>query len=402
MPIYEYKALAKGGKTKTGILDADTAKSARDKLRSQGIHVVAISEIQGTRKKSFLPNFLAKKNVSELAMVTRQLATLMESGIPLRESIGALIDQVEDRYMQTAFRDIREKITSGKSFADALAQHPFYFSNLYVNMIRAGETAGNLDVILHKLANYLQAQSRMRGKVSAALAYPLVMMFIGTAVVIFLMTFVIPKLKSVLMAQGKELPLPTFIMVQLSSFIINYWYLLLFGVIGIFVLFKLFLKTSWGKRQFDLAMISMPILGTLFKKQAVSRFAVTFSTLLQSGIPALDCLRILREVVDNAIMAETIDDVAKTIIDGGDIATPLRKSKAFPTLVGYMISVGEKAGRLEEILTKIAEAYDEEVEVSTQKVTSLMEPIMIVLLSSVVGFIVLSIILPIMKMNQLG
>jgi general secretion pathway protein F len=400
MPIYEYRALGKDGKSKTGILDADTPKDARNKLRGQGIHVIALVEIQGVKQSRRLP-FFGRRNLADLAMVTRQLATLLESGIQLREAIGALIEQIEDRSLQTAYRDIREKITGGKSFADALGDHPFYFNPLYVNMVRAGEAAGTLDAILNKVADYLQAQTRMQGKISAALAYPLVMVVIGTGVVIFLMTFVVPKITNVLLSQGKTLPLPTEILVAISNFLLNWWWLLLGVAISLYIAYRLVKATTWGKRQYDLFMISLPVLGILFKKQAVSRFAITFSTLLQSGIPALECLHILRNVVDNEIMAETLDEVSKTIIEGGEIAAPLRRSKVFPPLVGYMIAVGEKAGRLEPILTKIAEAYDEEIEVTSQKVTSLLEPLMIVTLAAIVGFIVLSIILPIMELSQI-
>lgn len=402
MPIYEYRALRKDGKTKTGILDADTPKDARNKLRAEGIHVVSLVEIQGSRKvRRFLPSFLVRHNVADLAMVTRQLATLLESGIQLREGLGALIDQIEDRHLQTTFRDIREKITGGKAFAEALAEHPLYFNDLYVNMVKAGEAAGTLDNILNKLADYLQMQNRMQGKISAALAYPVVMIFIGTGVVIFLMTFVVPKIIEVLKSQNKTPPLPTQILVAISGFMVSWWFLLLGGAIGLYILFRFVVATHWGKRRYHSFLLSLPVLGQLFRKQSVSRFAITFSTLLRSGIPALDCLKILRDIVDNIIMAETVDEVAHTIMEGGDIATTLRKSKVFPPLVGYMIAIGEKSGRLEPILAKIAEAYDEEIEVTTQKVTSLLEPILIVGLAAVVGFIVLSIVLPIMDMGRI-
>ena len=401
MPIYEYKALGKEGKNKTGILDADTAKDARVKLRNQGIHVISLVEIDAAnKKKGWLPNF-ARRNVSDMAMITRQLATLLESGIQLREAIGALVEQIDDKSLQATFRDIREKITGGKSFADALAEHSFYFNELYVNMVRAGEAAGTLDAILNRVADYLQSQSRMQGKIAAALAYPIVMVVIGIGVVTFLMTFVVPKITGVLLAQGKTLPLSTQFLMKVSEFLGNWWWALILGAIAILIGIKMVKATVWGRRRYDLLMISLPILGLLFKKQAVSRFAITFSTLLQSGIPVIDCLRILRNVVDNAIMAETLDEVAKTIIEGGEIATALRKSKAFPPLVGYMIAVGEKTGRMEPILTKIASSYDEEIEITTQKVTSLLEPIMIVSLAVIVGFIVLSIIQPIMELSQL-
>ena len=402
MPIYEYKALSKGGKTKTGILDADTAKDARNKLRAEGIHVVSLHEIKGVRKKSnFIPNLFARKNVSDLAMTTRQMATLLESGIPLRESIGAMIDQVEDKNLQTTFRDVREKITSGKSFAEALSDHPFYFNDLYVNMVKAGEASGTIDAVLKKLADFLQAQSRMQGKVSAALAYPIVMMFIGAGVVLFLMTFVIPKIQKVLSGQGKALPLPTQIMVTLSNLCVSWWWAMILGVVVLVIAFKMAINTTKGRRIYDLTRISLPVMGMLFKKQAVSRFAVTLSTLLQSGLTALDSLKIVRNIVDNVIMAETIDEVQKTIIEGGQIAEPMRRSKVFPPVVGYMMSIGEKTGQLDTILTKIAEAYDEEIEITTQKVTAILEPLMIVVLSAIVGFIVLSIILPIMDMSKL-
>lgn len=402
MPIFEYKALNPNGKLKTGVLDADSAKEARNKLRAQGIHVTSLKELEGgERKRRFFPQFSRRKNLSDLAIVTRQLATLMQSGIQLLESLGVLIDQVEDRGMQNAFRDIREKISSGKSFAKSLADHPQYFNNLYVNMVAAGEAAGNVDVVLKKLADYLQAQSRMQGKIAAALAYPIVMVFIGIAVVIFLMVFVVPKIQQVLLQQKKALPLPTEILIAVSGFLASWWWALLIIVIVLAILIKTFISTQKGKKIYHHFCLSLPILGMLFKKQAVSRFAVTLSTLLQSGLPALEAMRIVRDIVDNVLMAETIDQVRTTIMEGGEIASTLRKSKVFPPVVGYMMSIGEKSGQLDSILTKIAEAYDQEIEITTQKVTAILEPLMIVSLSVVVGFIVLSIVMPMMQMSQL-
>lgn len=401
MPIFEYKALSSNGKNKTGFIDADTAKDARNKLRAQGNHVTALRELQGNAKKKNIFLFRRKQNPLDLAMVTRQLATLMESGIPLRESISALIDQIEDKNMQTTFRDIREQITSGKSFAKALGEHPHYFNHLYVNMVNAGEAAGNLDVVLKKLADYLQAQSKMQGKIGAALAYPMIMVIIGACVVFFLMTFVVPKIQGVLTQQNKELPLPTQILVMGSDFCTSWWWAILIAIIGLVIAYRSIIKTPWGKRKYDTIKFKLPVVGLLFKKQAVSRFAVTLSTLLQSGIPALEALKIVRDIVDNIVMAETIDEVQRTIMEGGEIATPLRKSKVFPSVVGYMMSIGEKTGQLETILRKIAETYDDEIEITTQKVTSILEPLMIVAISGVVGFIVLAIIMPIMEMSNL-
>ncbi|BBM81757.1 type II secretion system inner membrane protein GspF [Candidatus Uabimicrobium amorphum] len=402
MPIYEYKALGKSGQIKRGLIDADSPKDARDKLRMDRIHVMDLKVMNKKKSASGSKGRSGKKiKPMELAMITRQLATLIESDIKLREAISVLIDQIEDKSVQIVFRDIREKITAGTTFADALAQHAHVFPELYIHMVRAGEAAGNLDTILNQLANYLQAQSRMKGKVSAALAYPMMMSLIGVVVVIFLVTFVVPKIRRAIESQGAELPVPTKILIFLSDFFINWWWLVLGIVIALAIAFKSFISSQSGRRAFDRFCLSLPIFGILFKKQSVSRFAVTFSTLLQSGLPALESLRIVRNVVDNKVMEETLDEVEKNIIDGNGISVAIRKSDVFPSVVGYMISVGEQSGNLDKVLVKIASAYDEEVEITTQKVTSLLEPIMIVSLSAIVGFIVLAIIMPIMQMSQL-
>lgn len=402
MPTYEYKALAKSGQIKRGLIDADSPKDARDKLRAERIHVVDLKMIsKGKSASKSKTRSAGKIKPMELAMITRQLATLIESDIKLREAISVMIDQIEEKNLQIVFRDLREKITAGTTFADALAQHSQIFGDLYVHMVRAGEAAGNLDGILNQLADYLQKQSRMKGKVSAALAYPIMMTFIGGAVVIFLVTFVVPKIRGAIESQGKELPVPTKMLIFMSDFFINWWWLVLILSVAAIIGFKNFISRPYGRRAFDGFCLNLPIFGMLFKKQSVSRFAVTFATLLQSGLPALESLRIVRNVVDNKVMEETLDEVEKNVIDGNGISLAIRKSDVFPSVVGYMISVGEQSGNLDKVLSKIAVAYDEEVELTTQKVTSLLEPIMIVLLSGVIGFIVLAIIMPIMQMSKM-
>jgi len=408
MPVYEYKALTEKGSLTRGIIDADTPKEAREKLRSRRVHVTEMVPLArskgGPQKVDILRNPLslfqkkgAGRGSQDVPMVTRQLSVLLKAGIPLAEALGALIQQIEQRQLERAFRQIKEDIASGSTTADAFARHPHYFNDLYVNMIRAGEASGNLDEILRRLADFLQKQSKNRGKVTAALVYPLVLVGVGGVVVTLLMTFVVPKIVNSIVEKGQPLPLPTEILISISEFLKSYWLALFLGAFGIFVAYAVWSSTPKGRLKRDTLLLGLPVFGNLFKKQAVGRFASTFATLLRSGIPALECLRILREIVDNALLAQTLDQVHDRIVEGADIATPLKNSGVFPPVVGYMIAIGEQSGQLEDILEKISEAYDEEIDVTTQKVTSLIEPVVIVVMALIVAFIVLSVILPIFQ-----
>jgi general secretion pathway protein F len=407
MPVYEYKALTEKGSIQKGVIDADTPKEAREKLRAKKVHVtemIPLARAKGGEKPGVLGSPVrlpgsgrSRRGAGDVPMVTRQLATLLKAGIPLSDALNALIAQIESRNLERAFRQIKEDIASGSGTGEAFARHPQFFNDLYVNMIKAGEASGNLDEILKRLADFLQKQSRNRGKVTAALVYPIAMMILGTVVVIFLMTFVVPKIVASIKERGLPMPLPTEILIGASNFVKDYWWGLLLGVAGLAALYQLWRTSPAGRLQHDSYLLKLPIFGQLFKKQSVARFATTFSTLLKSGIPALECLRILRAIVDNALLAKTLDEVADRIVEGADIATPLKNSGVFPPVVGYMIAIGEQSGQLEDILDKISEAYEEEIDVTTQKVTALIEPIIIVFMALVVGFIVLSVVLPLVQ-----
>jgi len=405
VPIYEYKALNEKGGVSTGVIDADTPKEAREKLRQKRVHVTEMVKVERAKlgdadKRSsipFLSNRPSSGGAGDVPMVTRQLATLLRAGIPLSDALGALTQQIEHRSLERAFRQIKEDISSGSPTGDAFARHPQYFNNLYVAMIRAGEASGNMDQVLRRLSDFLQRQSKMRGKVSAALVYPIAMLVLGGLVVGFLMTFVVPKIVSSIQERGMPLPLPTEIMIFFSELIQAWWWAMILGGFTIVTLYGMWTRTPKGRLIRDTYLLRLPIFGQLFKKQSTARFATTFSTLLKSGIPALECLKILREVVDNQLLANTLDQVHDRILEGADIATPLKNSGVFPPVVGYMISIGEQSGQLEEILDKVSEAYDEEIDVTTQKVTALIEPIIIVFMALVVGFIVLSVVLPLVQ-----
>ena len=403
MPIYEYRALNDRGDGSTGFIDADSPKEARDKLRRQKLFVTDISPVkekERRRKKGFLPAFLAGRALDEVSTVTRQLATLLGAGIPLAQSLQAIIEQTQGGRLETVFRDIKEQVVQGVGFAEALQQHPFYFNNLFVSMVKAGEASGTLDDVLTRLSEYIQSQTRLRARISAAMAYPAMMLLIGTGVVIFLMVKVVPDITKLLIDQGKDLPWMTRMLVDISRFLQSWWWMIPIIALASWSAWRAWVATPAGKRAWDRFLISLPVFGDLFKKIAVSRFAVTFATLLKSGLPALESLRFVRDVVNNQVLADTLDQVHANILEGTDISTPIKRSGVFPPVVGYMMAIGEQSGRLEELLDRIAAAYDEEVEIATQKFTAMLEPILIVVMAGMVGFIVAAIMIPLLPISK--
>ena len=410
MPVYKYKALKDDGSPATGIVDADSPREARLKLRGRKILVTEMEAIGAQAEAGQGVGGLARtvgrvfrrRKLGELVIVTRQLGTLLNAGIPLVEALGAVIEQAETQSLESALRDIREKVQQGATFADALGQHRYYFNDLYVNMVKAGEASGTVDKVLDRIADFLQAQNRVQGKVVAALTYPLVMMVIGGGVVVFLLSYVVPKITEILIKQKKALPAPTEFLIFLSEFLKHYWWALGAALLVGAVMFRGFVATEKGKYAWHAFLLKVPVVGTLFKKAAISRFAVTFATLLESGLPALEALGVVKNIVGNKVMEGVLENVRTKITEGADLATPLKASKVFPPVVGYMIAVGEESGKLEELLRKVAEAYDEEIELAAQKVTALLEPVMIVSLAVIVGFIVLAILLPILEISNVG
>ncbi len=420
MPIFQYKAFAPGGGTKTGVVDADSSREARTKLRRDNLLVSEIKQLRGgRRRKSTKPNapresFLQRlkdqralqsgpsaKDLDVVAGVTRQLATMLASGIPLAETLRAMIEQAETRRMETLFREVRESVSQGASFADALSEHPSMFTELYVNMVRAGEATGNVDVVLSRLADYLQSQRALRRKVVSALTYPVMMIALGFLVVIVLMTFVVPKITDMLLDQGQTLPTPTLILISISNLFKNYWWVGCTLIAAVSFAFERVYKNSESGRLFiDRSLLKSPVIGDLLKKQAVARFTRTLSTLLQSGVAAVQSLEITETVVGNKVIANATRFIRERIIEGADISGPLKQTGVFPPVVGYMVAVGEQSGEIEQMLDRIAASYDEEIEVATERMTAMLEPIMILSLAVIVGYIVVSIVLPILQVGN--
>jgi general secretion pathway protein F len=342
------------------------------------------------------------QNLREVSAFTRQLATLVGSGIPLAQGLAACIEQAESPGMQKTLRYIREQISQGTDFANALETCPGYFNSLYVNMVRAGQASGQLDDVLTRIADYLANQNRLRNKLINAMMYPAIMVSMSVLVVIALMTFVVPRITEILIAQNVPLPLPTVILIAVSNFMETYWELLIkVPLIGLFFLQGALAQDAF-RLKWDRLKLRMPLFGDLLRKTAVSRFAVTFSVLLRSGLPALEALRIVKKIVGNRALQETVQGIHDSIIEGTDISTPIKRSGVFPPVVGYMIAVGEQTGELDSLLERVAIAYTEEVDIAITRMTGFIEPIMIVVMATVVGGIIAAVIIPLLQMSTGG
>ena len=404
MPAYQYKALDSNGKAVTGVIDADSAREARAKLRLQQIFATDISESEkGVRLTSEIKikTLLKRTGPREVTVVTRQLATLLRAGLPLVRSLQAIEDQLEDSPLRTHIVDIREDVNRGLNLADSLEKHTRIFSPLYVNMVRAGESAGALDNILERLATYSEKTMALRNKVRSAMFYPAFMSIMGVLAVAILLTFVVPTITKIFVDTKQQLPFPTLVLLGASEFMKNYWWIVVAAVVGTAILFKRITKRKGARIFMDRLKLRLPVFGSLVRKMAVSRFARTLSILAASGVPILKAMNIVRNIVGNEVLSKAIDDAADAVGAGKSIAEPLKESRVFPPIVIHMIAVGEASGKLEEMLQNVANAYDNEVENSVAALLSLLEPVMIVVLGLVVGFIVIAILLPIFEMNQL-
>jgi general secretion pathway protein F len=401
VPVYAYKGLSTEGRAVAGVVDAESARSARLKLRRTGVFPTDLTEDRAPagRRVALGAGMRERVPTQELAAATRQLATLIAAGLPLVEALAALADQTEREHLSRAIVQIRERVTEGRSLADALVEHPRLFSPLYVNMVRAGEVSGALDIVLGRLADYTENQARLLGKVRTALIYPAVMLLLGGAILFFLVSYVVPKVTRIFQDTQQQLPRVTLILIAVSDFTARWWWLLLLLAGAAALAARAYVRTPAGRERFDGWLLRVPYVGRLVQKVAVARFARTLSTLLASGIGLLQALDIVRNIVDNRVIARAIENARDAIREGQSIAPPLRDSGVFPPLVVHMVAVGERSGQLEAMLGKAADAYDNEVENAVTSLTTVLEPLLIVFMGVVVLFIVLAILLPIFELN---
>ncbi|MGB7293769.1 MAG: type II secretion system inner membrane protein GspF [Thermodesulfobacteriota bacterium] len=398
MPVYKYKAINENGKSLQGIVDAESPKAATDKLKREGVFLSSLKEVKKDKGRGMFR--LRGISSSELAVTTRQFSTLISAGLPLEASLQALGEQTEDPRLSQVLTEVKDRISEGSSLANALTEHSRVFSDLYINIVKAGESSGTLDIVLLRLADFLEKQSALRARVRSAMVYPIFMFLVGSGVLFFMMSYVIPRIAKIFEESSKSLPLITVALIGLSNFISNNLIALLV-VLGALVFFNFrFKKTDRGKQFYDRLMFKIPIFGKIAKLVAISRFTRTLGTLIGSGIPLLEALEIGEAVVGNSVYVETLRNVRENVREGTSLATPLRESGVFPPLVTRMIAVGEQTGEMEEMLVKIADIYDLQVETYVSTLTSLLEPVMILIMGVIIGFIVFAILLPIFDLTS--
>lgn len=406
MPVFEYKGWDSLGKKTHGVIDAEGPKSARAKLKKDGIYAIelyersptAISEQKWWRFRISLKRGEGRITSRDVAIATRQMSTLVGASLPLVSALNALIEQVDKENLKAVLADVREKVNEGASFADALSAHPKVFSELYVNMVRAGETSGALEVVLARLADFLESQAQLRSKITAALIYPAIMVVIGAIVLFIMITFVIPQVKTIFEETGRALPLPTRLLLGGADILTHWWWLILLLVGGAYYGFMKYIKTEEGRRKYDEYRLKLPIFGNLILIIALSRFSRTLATLLNSGVTLIRSLDIVKHVVNNVLLRDAIASAREAISEGSNFAEPLRQSRLFPPIVTHMVAIGEKTGELENMLARVADAYDVELETKISALTSVMEPVLILIMGVVIGFVVISVLLPIFQM----
>jgi len=407
MPVYEYTALDLKGKSITGIIDAESASAARQKLRSTRTFPTRIKESAASTEKAdkgrptALSTLFSRVKPSDLTMMTRQLATLVGAGFPLVSALDALIPQTRSKVFKKILVQVKDAIVEGNSFAGALSQYSGVFSSLYINMVRAGETSGTLEIVLAQLADITEKQQALKGRIRTALAYPVLMMFIGALVLFLLLTFIVPTITSIFSDMNQVLPTPTRLLIAVSNFFKSFWWIILIGLALMLIGFRSAQKTTRGRYVIDRVVLLLPLMGPVIRKLSVARFARTLGSLLKNGVTMLTSMEIVKNIAGNALISNAIEGATQEVSKGQGLGVSLGRAEVFPDLAIQMIQVGEQSGELEQMLDKMSVVYENEAEASILSMTSLLEPLMILFMGLIMGFIVLSICLPIFEMNQL-
>lgn len=401
MAIFVYKGLDRTGKEVKASLNSESLNLAKTKIRSMGVMLIDIKEQKsGAKKSKGSFSFGDGVSIEELALMTRQLATLTKAKIQIVESLGALMDQTESEKLRVILSEVRGKVNEGVSLAAAFSEYPKVFDNVYVNMVEAGEQSGNLEVVLLRLADFTESQMKLKNRIKGAITYPVVMVVIGFIMFGVIFTVVIPKITKIFKSTGKTVPWMTQFCMDISDLFINYWWLMIIGSIFSYYSFKKYIHTKKGESWWHKIILKMPIVGELSTMINVSRFCSTLATLLNSGVPILTALQIVRNLVANVHMAHAVDEARIQIREGGSMSTPLKNSGLYPTMVTHMINLGEKSGELEPMLQIVSENYEDQVNNKLNGLTSVLEPIMMVVMGLAVGFVVFAVVIPMMDLNS--
>ena len=399
MSLYQYTAKDKTGQSVSGSLESNSDTEVADLLHKKEMVVISIELAKNASANAKSKD--KKVKLDDLVIFSRQLATMIDAGIPLVNALGILSEQIETEGLKEVVVTVRRDIEEGISFCDALAKHPVVFSELFINMVKAGETSGMLDEVLDRLATFLEKQSALNRKISSSLVYPAVVVSLSMIITAVLLLKVVPTFKGIFDSLGGTLPMPTQVLIFISDLLRKYFIYTVVGVSLSIFFAKRYLNTAIGRYKFDSFLLNAPVVGPLFKKLAVARFSRTFSTLVRSGVSILSALEIVSKTSGNKVVEESILNCSKSVCDGEPISRPLAKSGVFPPMVTRMISVGEQTGQLEKMLSKIADFYDEQVDAAASGLTSMIEPLVIAFLGVVIGGIVIALFLPIFKISQL-
>ena len=402
MAIYNYKGIDKSGKEVKGEVSAESLTPAKARIKAMGIMLI---EIREQTSKTLIKNsgfsFGNSVSIDDLALMTRQLATLLRAKIQIVEAFSALVDQTDNPRLKITLSEIRQKVNEGSSLAKALSDYPKIFDNVYINMVDAGETSGTLEVVLLKLADFTEGQLKLRNKIKGAMTYPLVMMIAGGSMIGIIFMFVIPKITKIFINMKRTLPLQTKICVWISNTLLGYWWLIIIGGFSAYFFTSRYIKTEKGRSQFDSLILKLPIIAEIVTMINVSRFCSTLATLLHSGVPILASMKIVSNLVSNVHMKKAVDEARVSISEGASITGPLIRSELFPSMVTHMIKLGEKSGELEPMLKIVSETYEDQVNTKLSGLTSVLEPIMMVGMGLVVAFILFSVVVPLMELNTI-
>jgi general secretion pathway protein F len=402
MPQYEYLGINASGKSVKGKLITENLNAAKSQLRRDGIYPSSIRELSVLAQKDSAQRlgFFKKVSIEDLSLMTRQLATLVAAHVPLVEALSALTDQLENPLLKASMAQVKSDVNEGAPLQKALARFPDIFSPLYSNMIGAGEASGTLDIVLLRLADFLEYQDRLRKKVVGAMIYPIVMIVAGGGAIMVIFVKVIPEIATIFEDNKASLPLITQVMLSLSQFLVSYWWAVILLVGFVYWAGRRYLKSPQGSAWWDRVSLKLPLFGELIRMVAVSRFTKTLATLLRSGIPLLTGLSVVKNVVGNQTIQQAVDQATTDLTEGANIADPLVRSGQFPPLVTHMISVGERTGELESMLEKVSEHYEYQVNTKVESFTRLIEPLLILVMAGVVLLVVLSVILPMLELNN--
>ncbi|HLM42597.1 MAG TPA: type II secretion system inner membrane protein GspF [Myxococcaceae bacterium] len=415
MPVFEYKGLNQAGKPIKGILEADSPKTLRSQLRKDGIFLTDVigqaeggraavrkgaNAAQADREVNFAKMARGRITTDDIAITTRQLATLLGAGVTLVEALTALVDQVEKEKLKRIISDVKQNVNEGRSLGDALAAHEKVFGSLYVNMVRSGEHSGALDAVLLRLAEFTENQSKLQQKIIGTMTYPAIMMVVGVGILTLLMVVVIPKVTKIFTTMKATLPITTRILIWASTFLQNWWFIIFPLLFAIIFGLTSYFRSPKGKPVWDRFALRAPIFGSLLRLLAISRFSRTLATLLKSGVPLLIAMDITKAVMTNSVLAAVVEKARDAIREGESIATPIKRSGEFPPLVYHMIAIGERSGQLEDMLLSVADSYENQVNVRIGALTSMLEPILTVFMGVIIAFVAFSVLMPILQVNS--